>query len=104
MGPQYCPFWQCQDWLDEKAVKADVAPDCKGRHSVALAKRNMTMTNTQTITVLSDTDLDAVVGGLDPFLAAFRIYEVEHSNEPNALKAVQIHNIEAATRWPFFRR
>jgi hypothetical protein len=63
------------------------------------------MTNIQTIEVLSAADLDTVVGGLDPFLAAFRIYEVEHSNEPNAIKAVQIHNIEAATtRWPFFHR
>jgi hypothetical protein len=64
------------------------------------------MTNTQTINALSDAELDAVVGGfLPPVLAAFEINKVEHSNEPNAVKAEQIHNIEAATRWPpFFRR
>ena len=63
------------------------------------------MTNIQTTNVLSDADLDAVVGGLlPPALAAFEINKVEHSNEPNAIKAMQIHNIEAATRWPGFLR
>jgi hypothetical protein len=59
------------------------------------------MTNIQTTKVLSDADLDTVVGGISPFLAALEIRNVERSNEPNAIKAMQIHNIEAATRWPF---
>ena len=63
------------------------------------------MTDIQTTKVLSDADLDAASGGfLPPFLAAFEINKVEHSNEPNAVKAAQIHNIEAATRWPLFVR
>jgi hypothetical protein len=64
------------------------------------------MTNAQTTKVLSDADLEAAVGGFLPLiLAAFEINKVEHSNEPNAVTAAQIHNIEAATRWPpFFRR
>jgi hypothetical protein len=64
------------------------------------------MTNIQATKTLSDAELDAAVGGfLPPVLAAFEINKVEHSNEPNAVKAEQIHNIEAATRWPpFFRR
>jgi hypothetical protein len=67
-------------------------------------KGKTTMTNIQTTKVLSDADLDAAVGGFMPFLAAFEINKVEHSNEPNAVKAAQIHNIEAATRWPLFVR
>jgi hypothetical protein len=59
------------------------------------------MTNIQTTKVLSDADLDAVVGGLPPVLAAFEIKMVERSNEPNAIKAMQIHNIEVAERSPF---
>ena len=59
------------------------------------------MTNTQTINALSDTDLDTVVGGLSPLLAMLEIRAVERSNEPNAIKAMQIHNIEAAERSPF---
>jgi hypothetical protein len=61
------------------------------------------MTNTQTINALSDTDLDIVVGGLPPFLAALEIRAVERSNEPNAIKAMQIHNIEVAEQ-SLFRR
>ena len=61
------------------------------------------MTNTQTTKVLSDADLDAVVGGFMPkALAAFEISKVEHSNEPNAIKALQIHKIEVAERTPFW--
>ena len=72
---------------------------------MAIGKRTTIMTNIANIEALSDADLDAVVGGfLPPALAAFEIYKVEHSNEPNALKALQIHNIEAATRWPAFVR
>ena len=60
------------------------------------------MTNIQATKVLSDAELDAAVGGISPFLAALEIRNVERSNEPNAIKAMQIHNIEAATtRWPF---
>ena len=70
-----------------------------------LAKRDTNMTNAQTTKVLSDADLDAAVGGLlPPILAAYEIAKVEHSNEPNAIKALQIHNIEANTRWPAFLR
>jgi hypothetical protein len=62
------------------------------------------MTNTQTINTLSDADLDAVVGGFLPrAVAAFEIRIVERSNEPNAIKALQIHNIEVAERSPFGR-
>jgi hypothetical protein len=62
------------------------------------------MTNIQTTKVLSDADLDAVVGGfIPPFVAAMEIRNVERSNEPNAIKAMQIHNIEAAERSPFGR-
>ena len=62
------------------------------------------MTNIQTTKVLSDADLDAVVGGfLPPVLAAFEIKMVERSNAPNAIKAMEIHNIEAQVRWPFPR-
>jgi hypothetical protein len=62
------------------------------------------MTNTQTIDTLSDADLDAVVGGFLPkAVAAFEIRIVERSNEPNAIKALQIHNIEVAERSPFGR-
>ena len=62
------------------------------------------MTNIQTTKMISDAELDAVVGGISPFLAALEIRNVERSNEPNAIKAMQIHNIEAATRWPGFLR
>jgi hypothetical protein len=64
--------------------------------------RMTTMTNIQTNKVLSDADLDAVVGGFLPkAVAALDIRNVEHSNEPNAIKAMQIHNIEVAERSPF---
>ena len=60
------------------------------------------MTNIQTTKVLSDADLDAVVGGFLPkAVAALEIRNVERSNEPNAIKAMQIHNIEVAERSPF---
>jgi hypothetical protein len=88
--------------LGEKLVKADVDTLWK-RHWAASEKGKTTMTNIQTTNVLSDADLDAVVGGLPPVLAAFEIKMVERSNEPNAIKAMQIHQIEAATRWPFGR-
>jgi hypothetical protein len=62
------------------------------------------MTNIQTTKMISDAELDAVVGGFLPRgLAAFEIRMVEHSNEPNAIKAMQIHNIEVAERSPFVR-
>jgi hypothetical protein len=74
------------------------------RLGVASAKGMTIMTNIQATKVLSAADLDAVVGGfLPPVLAAFEIKQVERSNEPNAIKAEQIHNIEAALRWPFGR-
>ena len=75
------------------------------RRGVASKQTNgMTiMTNIQTTKVLSDADLDTVVGGISPFLAALEIRNVERSNEPNAIKAMQIHNIEVAERSPFGR-
>jgi hypothetical protein len=60
-----------------------------------------TMTNIQITKVLSDADLDTVAGGISPFLAMLEIRNVERSNEPNAIKAMQIHNIQAETFWPF---
>jgi hypothetical protein len=83
-------------------VKADVVRRHQGAALGRFGKGKTTMTNIQTTKVLSDADLDAVVGGLPPFLAAFEINKVEHSNEPKAVQAMQIHNIEAATRWPIF--
>jgi hypothetical protein len=74
------------------------------RRGVASKQTNgmTTMTNIQAPKTLSDAELDAAVGGISPFLAALEIRNVERSNEPNAIKAMQIHNIEAATqRWPF---
>jgi hypothetical protein len=72
------------------------------RRGVASKTNGMTiMTNIQATKTLSDAELDAAVGGISPFLAALEIRNVERSNEPNAIKAMQIHNIEAATRWPF---
>ena len=62
------------------------------------------MTNIQTTKMISDAELDAVVGGFLPrAIAAFEIRIVERSNEPNAIKAMQIHNIEVAERSPFVR-
>jgi hypothetical protein len=85
-------------------VKADVAIRHKGGIGPLWQKRMTNMTNIQTINALSDTDLDAVIGGfLPPFLAALEIRAVERSNEPNAIKAMQIHNIEVAERSPFGR-
>ena len=57
------------------------------------------MTNTQPTKLLSDTDLDAVVGGfLSVPMAQYEIRMVERSNAPNAIKAMEIHNIEVAER------
>ena len=63
-----------------------------------------TVTNIQTTKMISDAELDAVVGGFLPkAIAALEIRIVEHSNEPNAIKAMRIHNIEVAERSPFGR-
>jgi hypothetical protein len=53
------------------------------------------MTNIQTIKVLSDAELDAVVGGTVPpkAIRAMEIHEVERENIPKALLALFIHDI-----------
>jgi hypothetical protein len=83
--------------VGKKAVKADVAPDCKRRHSVAFAKRNTIMTNIENIQtkVLSDAELDSVAGGFVPnAIKAMEIYKVEHEHLPTVTTLRLIHEIE----------
>lgn len=52
------------------------------------------MTNIQATEVLSDAELDAVVGGTLPkAIQAMDIYRVEHQGLPKAIQALLIHEI-----------
>jgi hypothetical protein len=71
------------------------------RRGVASKQTNgkTTMTNIQAIKVLSDAELDAVVGGTLPkAIQAMDINRVEHEGLPKAIQAMLIHEILSGHR------
>jgi hypothetical protein len=72
------------------------------RRCVASKQTNgmTTMTNIQATKVLSDAELDAVVGGTVPkAIQAMEIYRVEHEGLPKAIQALLIHEIVTGRRF-----